>query len=141
MSLLSRNIKPFRNEIWGIIVTVLLFSMVMYGCKTTKSVRIEYRDSLVYRNSIDSVLVYNTDSVIVKEKGDTVFIEKWKTRYIDKTKIRTDTIYKDIVNTEKEVVKEKYIPSFYKWCTGIAIVLFLGVLIYAVIKIKNRIGI
>ena len=112
-------------------IVVVIFS----SCKTL-SVRTEYRDSIVYRNRTDSVLVYSLDSVIQKEKGDTVLIEKWRTRYIDRT--RTDTIYTERVKTEKEVVKEKYVPSFYKWCAFFSILIVVVVIIVAIWKIYKR---
>lgn len=112
-------------------IVVMIFS----SCKTL-SVRTEYRDSIVYRNRTDSVLVYSLDSVIQKEKGDTVLIEKWRTRYIDRT--RTDTIYTERVKTEREVVKEKYVPSFYKWCAFFSILIVVVVIIVAIWKIYKR---
>lgn len=112
-------------------IVVVIFS----SCKTL-SVRTEYRDSIVYRNRTDSVLVYSLDSVIQKEKGDTVLIEKWRIRYIDRT--RTDTIYTERVKTEKEVVKEKYVPSFYKWCAFFSILIVVVVIIVAIWKIYKR---
>lgn len=119
---------------FAIVVIVMMFS----SCKTIENVRTEYRDSIVYRNHIDSVLVYNHDSVIVKEKGDTVYVERWKTRYIDKIKIRTDTIFTERVRTEREVVKEKYVPPFYKWCSFLSIPTVVVIIIISIWKIYKR---
>lgn len=135
---MSFNKHSIIKHSFGITVVILLFSMTMFGCKTIDNVRIEYRDSLVYRSSVDSVFIYNTDSVIVKDNGDTVFIEKWRTRYVDKIKLRTDTIYTERVRTEKEVVKEKYVPSFYKWCSFFSILIVVVVIIVAIWKIYKR---
>lgn len=117
-----------------------LFIVVsIYGCKATESVRIEYKDSIIYRNHIDSVMIYDRDSVIVKQQGDTVYVEKWRTKYIDKINIRTDTAYIDRVRTEKQIIKEKYVPAFYKWCLFITILLISVVIIYSIWKIYKRV--
>lgn len=129
---------PIIRETLSIMVIFLLFSMLLSSCKTVENVRTEYRDSIVYRNHIDTVLIYNQDSIIIKEKGDTILIEKWKTKYIDKIKIRTDTIYTERVKTEIEVVKEKYVPSFYKWCAFFSILIAVVVIIVAIWKIYKR---
>ena len=56
--------------------------------------------------------VYLRDSVFVSEKmrGDTVYL----------TRVERDTVVD--MRVEKEVVQlppERYVPKFYKWCTGL----------------------
>ena len=66
--------------------------------------------------------VYLKDSVFVSEKmrGDTVYLTRveWRDRW--RTRVERDTVMD--VRVEKEVVQlppERYIPKFYRWCTGL----------------------
>ena len=66
--------------------------------------------------------VYLKDSVFVSEKqrGDTVYLTRveWRDRW--RTRVERDTVMD--VRVEKEVVQlppERYVPKFYKWCTGL----------------------
>ena len=70
--------------------------------------------------SIDTI--YLRDSVFISERqrGDTVYLTRteWRDRW--RTRIERDTVVD--VRVEKEVIKqppEKYVPKFYKWCTGL----------------------
>ena len=65
---------------------------------------------------------YLRDSVFVSEKqrGDTVYLTRveWRDRW--RTRVERDTVMD--VRVEKEVVQlppERYVPKFYKWCTGL----------------------
>ena len=71
-------------------------------------------------HSVDTVVV--RDSVYVREvmRGDTVYLTRleWRDRW--RTRIERDTVVD--VRIEKEVVQlppERYVPKFYKWCTGL----------------------
>ena len=75
--------------------------------------------------------IYLHDSVFVSEKmrGDTVYLTRveWRDRW--RTRVERDTIMD--VRVEKEVVQlppERYVPKFYKWCTG----LLLTILVLAI---------
>ena len=66
--------------------------------------------------------VYLRDSVCVSEKqrGDTMYLTRveWRDRW--RTRVEKDTVMD--VRVEKEVVQlppERYVPKFYKWCTGL----------------------
>jgi hypothetical protein len=67
-----------------------------------------------------------------------VYINRWRTKDRFSIVQRTDTIYQD-----KEVVvtmpPEKYVPSFYKWCTGLFIGLIILLLLYVAARIAIRI--
>ena len=72
--------------------------------------------------------VYLKDSVFVSEKqrGDTVFLTRveWRDRW--RTRVERDTVMD--VRVEKEVVQlppERYVPKFYKWCTGLLIAILV----------------
>ena len=76
--------------------------------------------------SVDTI--YQHDSVFVSEKqrGDTVFLTRveWRDRW--RTRVERDTVMD--VRVEKEVVQlppERYVPKFYKWCTGLLIAILV----------------
>ena len=71
------------------------------------------------------------DSVYVREvqRGDTVYLTRteWRDRW--RTRLERDTVVD--VRVEKEVVQlppERYVPKFYKWCTG----LLMAILVLAI---------
>ena len=66
--------------------------------------------------------IYLHDSVFVSERmrGDTVYLTRveWRDRW--RTRVERDTVVD--VRVEKEVVQlppERYVPKFYRWCTGL----------------------
>ena len=84
---------------------------------------------------IDTVLLH--DSVFIQErtKGDTVYLtrtewrDRWRIREVHDT-IR-DTQY---VTQVVEHPPEKYVPKFYKWCTGLFWAIGLLVIGYWLLK-------
>ena len=81
------------------------------------------------------------DSVYVREvqRGDTVYLTRteWRDRW--RTRVERDTVVD--VRVEKEVVQlppERYVPKFYKWCTGLLMAIIAGVILYYVLKIVIR---
>lgn len=86
----------------------------------------------------DTVVV--RDSVFVSEKmrGDTIFLtrtqwrDRWRTRIVHDTVIKTDSIVRVIEHPPR-----KYVPGFYKWCTGllwVIVVLVAGLLGYKAMR-------
>ena len=74
------------------------------------------------QRSVSSDTVYLRDSVYVSERqrGDTVYLTRveWRDRW--RTRVERDTVMD--VRVEKEVVQlppERYVPKFYRWCTGL----------------------
>ena len=74
--------------------------------------------------------VYLRDSVYVSERqrGDTVYLTRveWRDRW--RTRVERDTVMD--VRVEKEVVQlppERYVPKFYRWCTGLLFALLTWV--------------
>ena len=95
-------------------------------------------DSVTYaheKTSIDTI--YLRDSVFISERqrGDTVYLTRteWRDRW--RTRIERDTVVD--VRVEKEVVQlppERYIPKFYKWCTGLLFAIGLLAIGYWLLK-------
>ena len=94
------------------------------SCSSTKSMPVVQSNdttSFIQRSArVDTV--YLRDSVFVSEKmrGDTVYLTRveWRDRW--RTRVERDTVMD--VRVEKEVVQlppERYVPKFYKWCTGL----------------------
>ena len=82
------------------------------------------------------------DSIYIREfiKGDTVFRDRveyrdrWRTQIMHDTVLRTDSIVEVI-----EHPPERYVPKFYKWCTGILFALVLCGIIVLCCKIRSPI--
>ena len=111
---------------------LFVFIIFLASCRSVSSVEslksnVESQDVQTFI-SIDTVLQHDSIYVYERTKGDTVYLtrtewrERWRTQIVHDT-IR-DTQYVTQV-VEKPPVK--YIPKFYKWCTGIlwAIVLLV----------------
>ena len=82
-------------------------------------------------NSYDSF-----NSLTQPIRVDTVYLEKWHTRWRDRETIRADTITNEVVRTE--TVQVRYIPRFYKYCTALAIILFLIFLLRVMLYLYRR---
>jgi hypothetical protein len=102
------------------------------SCRSLDSVQ-EFRSLEVQKSrSVDTVLlrdsVYRHDSVIYRERTihDTVYITKeiyrdtHNSSLIARNSAQADTIH--IVEYRDRVIEqppERYVPRFYKWCTGL----------------------
>ena len=81
--------------------------------------------------------IYLRDSVYVREvlKGDTVYLtrtqyrDRWRTRLVHDT-IRDTQIVEKIIKQPPE----RYVPKFYKWCTGLLWALLLVTVIVIALK-------
>ena len=128
MKRLSWKLATFvRGLSMGIII------LASVSCSSTKSMPAVLSNdttSFIQRSArVDTV--YLRDSVFVSERqqGDTVYLMRveWRDRW--RTRVERDTIVD--VRVEKEVVQlppERYVPKFYKWCTG----LLLAILVLAI---------
>ena len=103
------------------LATILLASV---SCSSTRSMPVaQSNDTTSFiQRSVSSDTVYLRDSVYVSERqrGDTVYLTRveWRDRW--RTRVERDTVMD--VRVEKEVVQlppERYVPKFYRWCTGL----------------------
>ena len=106
------------------VLSMGIIILVSASCSSTKSMPVVQSNdttSFIQRSArVDTV--YLKDSVFVSEKqrGDTVYLTRveWRDRW--RTRVERDTVMD--VRVEKEVVQllpERYVPKFYKWCTGL----------------------
>ena len=136
----------------------LTVTLALTSCKTVKYIdrtvvdsteiavpitntKIEYRDRFLY----DSIYVH--DSIFTLIKGDTVYISKNKetNRLVNKTDtiIKTDTIKvpveitKTVTKTETCINKVNKLYWWQKILMSIGGIVFVLIIIYIVLKIKN----
>ena len=111
------------------LATILLASV---SCSSTRSMPVvQSNDTTSFiQRSVSSDTVYLRDSVYVSERqrGDTVYLTRvdWRDRW--RTRVERDTVMD--VRVEKEVVQlppERYVPKFYRWCTGLLFALLTWV--------------
>ena len=113
--------------------------LVSVSCSSTKSMPVVQSNdttSFIQRSArVDTV--YLKDSVFVSEKmrGDTVYLTRteWRDRW--RTRVERDTVVD--VRVEKEVVQlppERYVPKFYRWCTGLLIAIGLSAIGYGLLR-------
>ena len=118
--------------------------MALVACSSTRSMPVVQRSdttSYVQRSATHDT-IYLRDSVYVREvlKGDTVYLTRTQYRDRWRTRLMHDTI-RDTQIVEKVIEKppERYVPKFYKWCTGILFALVLCGIIVLCIKIRSPI--
>ena len=129
---LSSKLQASRMFLKGIMCCALVVACV--SCKSVDPTTLHHatQSYTTLHNIVDTVLVrdsvYRHDSVIYRERTihDTVYITKevYRDRLEARGKrqkaVRTDTVvvteYRDRV---VEHPPERYIPKFYKWCTGL----------------------
>ncbi len=118
--------------------------LVSVSCKSHKccsdALRAVQDSSALFSVARSVDTIYLHDSVYVREvqRGDTVYLTRveWRDRW--RTRVERDTVVD--IRVEKEVVQlppERYVPKFYKWCTGLLmaiLVLAIGRLGYKAIR-------
>ena len=105
---------------------MVIIILVSVSCKSVSSVQ-EFGSSEVQdvqkfsvARSVDTIYLH--DSVFVREvmRGDTVYLTRteWRDRW--RTRLVHDTVrHTEYVDRVVEKPPERYVPKFYKWCTGL----------------------
>ena len=105
-------------------LSMAIIILVSVSCKSMCEIAtVQSSDTTSFIQKSTSVdTIYQHDSVFVREvmRGDTVYLTRteWRDRW--RTRVERDTVVD--VRVEKEVVQlppERYVPKFYKWCTGL----------------------
>ena len=137
---LSSCPRGTRMVFRGIMCCALVCLMVSCRCHEATTLHNATQHHTTLHNVVDTIVV--RDSVYVREvlRGDTVYRDRvayrdrWRTHLVHDTVVKTDSIVQVI-----EHPPERYVPPFYKWCTGILIILILCALILICIKIRSPI--
>lgn len=118
--------------------SIIFCFVLLSACRTFEPlVSVPHNDSIHIREMyhLDSIFIH--DSISVATIHDTVFVDRWHTNIRYSIKHHTDTVYHD-----KQVIvtlpPERYIPAFYKWCTGILIGILILIVLYFVVRILIR---
>ena len=131
----------------SLILILCMMCLMSMSCKSLDSVQ-EFRSLEVQKSrSVDTVLlrdsVYRHDSVIYRERTihDTVYITKevYRDQRLSTFDIQHSTKADTVVVTEyrDRVVEhppKRYVPKFYKWCTGLLWAIGLLVMGYWLLK-------
>ena len=117
----------------------LILLLTLSSCSSTRSMPVvQSSDTTSYvQRSATHDTIYLRDSVYVREvlKGDTFYItrveyrDRWRTRLVHDT-IRDTQIVEKVI----EHPPERYVPKFYKWCTGLLLALLLLTVIVIALK-------
>ena len=120
--------------------TVVVMAVVC-GCTKTEYITVErvtHDTTYVAKHQRDSIWLH--DSIRVIENGDTIRIEKWHTKFIEK--VSHDTTYvatHDTIPQPYPVTQyvEKPLSKIQKTLIGIGIFALMGIIIFAVWKLKK----
>ena len=100
--------------------------LVSVSCKSHKccsdALRAVQDSSALFSVARSVDTIYLHDSVYVREvqRGDTVYLTRteWRDRW--RTRVVYDTVrHTEYVDRVVEKPPERYVPKFYKWCTGL----------------------
>ena len=127
----------------------LLFLVFLASCKSLDSVQCTidsvHHNSVSQLSSLNSQLSTVHDSIVYRERivHDTVFITKevYRDKQLSTLNSQLSTIADTIhvVEYRDRVVDhppERYIPPFYKRCTIVLWILIVGIVLYAIRRIR-----
>ena len=117
---------------------MVIILLVSVSCKSVEpSLYTLHRDSVAYtiHQTIDTIVM--RDSVYVREvmRGDTVYLTRteWRDRW--RTRVVHDTVrHTEYVDRVVEKPPERYVPKFYRWCTGLLFAIGLLAIGYGLLK-------
>ena len=139
--------KPKDLNLWhiplGIVMAVALLALLMCSCKTIEYVPIvehETHHDSIYFTQVQHDSIWQHDSIRIEAKGDTIRIEKWHTKFVEKQV--HDTLYQathDTIPQPYPVTQyvEKPLSKIQKTLIGIGIIALMGIIIFAVWKLKK----
>ena len=118
---------------------LFLFIIFLASCRSVSSVEslksnVESQEVQKFR-SVDTIVMHDSVFISERQKGDTIYLTRteWRDRW--RTRIERDTVVD--VRVEKEVVQlppQRYVPKFYKWCTGLLWAIGLLAIGYGLLK-------
>ena len=118
-------------------VSLAIILHVLPSCKSLNPSLYTNRDSVAYtiHQTIDTIVM--RDSVYVREvmRGDTVYLTRteWRDRW--RTRVVHDTVrHTEYVDRVVEKPPERYVPKFYRWCTGLLFAIGLLAIGYGLLK-------
>ena len=140
LSSCSRSTRMFLRGIMCCALVVVLVSCRIHKY-SSDAVRAVQDSSALFSVARSVDTIYRHDSVYVREvmRGDTVYLTRteWRDRW--RTRVVHDTVqHTKYVDRVVEKPPERYIPKFYKWCTGLFWAIIAGVILYYVLKIVIR---
>lgn len=116
------------------IIFASIILIMLTSCASVKCIPdVEYRDSVRLEYKLDSVYLFERDSIYLDRSRDTVLKEVYHWRWRDKIVVQCDSIYLDREVVQTQTVK--YIPAFYKWCTGLFFALLVICIGWSALKI------
>ena len=123
--------SSLKSRTLPLVLSMVMTILVLPSCKSLDTTTLHHTTQhyTTLHNSVDTVVVRDSVFVSERQKDDTVYLTRveWRDRW--RTRIERDTVVD--VRIEKEVVQlppERYVPKFYRWCTG----LLLAILVLAI---------
>lgn len=126
-----------------------MMCLMSVSCKSHNVVSSSKVQDVQKFRSVDTVVlrdsVYRHDSVIYRERTvlDTVYITKevyrdrLEARGERQKAVRTDTVV--VTEWREKVIElppERYVPKFYKWCTGLFWAIFVLAIIVVIVRLR-----
>ena len=111
-------------------IILCMMSCALLSCNSMRSIpTTKSNDSVTFvheKASIDTIYIRDSVFISERQRGDTIYLTRieWRDRW--HTRIERDTVAD--VRVEKEIIElppERYVPRFYKWCTGLLLALLV----------------
>ena len=128
--------KPSLSRLPTLLL-LLIMHLLLHSCKSIEPTILH--DSILHNTKHHETIdtIYQHDSIFIREilKGDTVYLTRTEYRDRWRTRVERDTIVD--IRVEKELVQlppERYVPKFYKWCTGLLFAIGILLIGYGVLR-------